>query len=101
MTVRDTTQRGESATNSLSPSDGGEGWGEEGPPLSSVLSPRRRSGERQKKSARQKSSWPATMWTDTDSVQIRATRPRRQFGYRQENRISLHSQCGCIVVPGK
>jgi hypothetical protein len=45
-----------------------EGWGEEGPPLSSVLSPLLRRGERKKKSARQKSSKPATISTDTDRV---------------------------------
>src|SRR6266487_702709 len=50
------------------PSDGGEGWGEEEPPLSSVLSPLLRRGERKKKSARQKSSQPATTSTDTDTV---------------------------------
>ena len=39
-------------TSPSPPSDGGEGWGEEEPPLSSVLSPLLRRGEGKKTSAR-------------------------------------------------
>src|SRR5947207_1881941 len=38
-----------------------------GSPLSSVLSPLLCRGERKEKTARQKSSRPATIWTDTDT----------------------------------